>query len=146
MNMVFNNRGFGLKQMILFCAMLLVALFFAIFFTNQLMSEFKESFKEGLKEDISYDSIERKIESGAGYYMKNYYKDEVGTGTITILSDNLIKHDLLKNEDLVTSDEDNCKGYALVRKNTDGKLEITPYINCNNYVTKDYQSWRVGEY
>lgn len=110
------------------------------------MNGFEDNFKEAFKVDNTYDSIERKIGSGALSYINKYYKKEIGTGTITILSDNLVEHNIIKEKDLITSSNDNCIGYALVRKDNKGDLEITPYINCSNYVTKDYQSWRVGEY
>lgn len=142
--MKLNNQGWSLNQMILCCAILLIAFFFAIFFSMQLMREFGESFKESVTGKVTYATIERNIVNGANLYMEKYYKEEIGNGTITILTDNLIQYTLIKESDLITSDKDSCKGYALVRENNN-VLEIEPYITCSNYITKDFKEWRMGE-
>lgn len=131
--------------MILCCAILLISLFFAIFFSMQLMGEFGESFKESVTGKVTYATVERNVTNGALSYMEKYYKEEVGNGTITILTDNLIDYSLLKENDLVTTEKDICYGYALVRKNNKDTLGVSAYIKCNDYITKDFQEWRMGE-
>lgn len=131
--------------MILCSAILIIAFFFVVAFSMQLMNEFGPSFKESITGKVTYATIERNVTNATLSYMDKYYKNEVGTGTITILTDNLIEHNLLKDTDLVTSEKDNCRGYALVRKNNKEDLEVDVYITCNDYTTKDFQNWRMGE-
>lgn len=131
--------------MILCCAILLIALFLAVFFSMQLMEEFGESFKESITGKVTYATIERNVTNGALSYMEEYYKDELGNGTITILTDNLVRYDILKESDLVTTEKDICRGYALVKKNNKEDIDVSAYIKCNDYITKDFQEWRMGE-
>ncbi len=131
--------------MILCCAVILIAFFFAIFFCMQLMNAFGENFKESVTGKVTYATIERNIKNGALSYMEKYYENEVGNGTITVLADNLISYAILNENDLVTSENDVCRGYALVRKNNMETLNVDAYIKCNDYITKDFKEWRMGE-
>ena len=131
--------------MILCSAILIIAFFFVVAFSMQLMNEFGPSFKESITGKVTYATIERNVTNATLMYMDKYYKNEVGTGTITVLTENLVDYGLLKDMDLVTSEKDNCRGYALVRKNNKEDLEVDAYIMCNDYTTKDFQNWRMGE-
>ncbi len=143
--MKLNNHGFSLNQMLLCCAILLIALFIATFFSMQLMGEFGESFKETLTGKVTYATVERNVKNAALQYIETYYDREIGNGTITVLSSNLIKDTLLKESDMTTTDKDTCSGYALVRKNSKNTLDVKSYITCKDYTTKDFQEWRMGE-
>lgn len=143
--MKLNNHGWSLNQMLLCCSILLIALFFVVFFSMQLMNQFKYTFKEMITGKVTYRTIERNIKNGALQYMDKYYKDDIGIGTITVLTDNLIYYTILKEEDLVTTEKDTCRGYALVRKNSDNTLHVDSYILCSDYTTKGFQEWRMGE-
>lgn len=143
--MKLNNNGWCLNQMLLCSAIIGIALFFAVFFSMQLMDEFGESFKESITGKVTYATIERNIRNGALSYMEKYYKNEVGEGTISILTDNLIEYETLKESDLITSEKDVCKGYALVRKNNKNTLNVNAYILCNEYKTQEFKEWRMGE-
>lgn len=130
----------------IFCsAILLMALFFTIFFSMQLMDGIGDSFKENLTGKITYATIERNVTNGAMQYMDKYYDNELSSGTVTILTDNLIKYGILKEDDFITYEKDTCTGYALIRKNKENKLYSEPFIKCNNYLSKEFQNWRIGE-
>ncbi len=131
--------------MIFCCAIILIFLFVAVFFSIQFMNQFGESFKESVTGNVTYATIERNLEYGAEVYINEYYEEEIGSGTITILKDNLIYYGILKDNDFVTTEKDSCGGYALVRKSEEGTLRVDSYIKCNDYMTKDFQEWRMGE-
>lgn len=142
--MKLNNHGLGLKYMILYSVILILAFFFVVVFARQASDGFGDIFKENIKGNITYASIENHIEEVTLSYMKKYYKEEVGLGTITVTIDNLLKYQMLSESDLITSEKDICKGYALVKKES-GSLQAQSFIKCTNYETKDYQSWRIGD-
>lgn len=139
--MKLNNHGWGLNEMLIYCGILLFFLIVAIFFIIQLSN----SLGDALKDNVSYTMVEENIEEATASYMELYYKEDVGTGTITVTTDNLIKYNLLNLSSLKPTEEnESCKGYALV-KNQNDALVITPYIKCDNYESNGYQSWRLGE-
>lgn len=143
--MKLNNHGWSLQQMILCCAVIMIAFFFVIFFSQQLMNQFGETFKESVTGKVTYATIERNLEEGARTYINEYYEEEIGRGTITVLKENLIEYAILKENDFITAEQDVCDGYALIRKNNNDTLRIEPYIKCQNYITEDFQEWRIGE-
>lgn len=143
--MKLNNHGMGLKYLILYSAILIIAFLFVIFFGREFNDGLGDVFKSSIKGNVTYATIENNMKEATLSYMKKYYKEEVGLGTITITTDNLLKYQMLNESDLVTSEKDNCKGYALVKKNEEGNLNAESYIQCKNYETKNYQSWRIGE-
>ncbi len=132
--------------MILCCSVLLIALFFVVFFAMQFQKQFGDTFKESVTGKVTYSTIERNISNSALIYMREYYDNEIEHGTITITTNNLIEYEIMDEKDLFTSDNDVCTGYALVRKNKDNSLYSEAYITCQNYETKDFQQWRLGEY
>lgn len=144
--MKLNNHGWGLKQMIVYSAILLMALFITVFFSMQLTAAFNEPFQKSTLRNVTYSMIEENIVMATSSYMEKYYDSEIGSGTITVKTDNLILYGVLKEEDLVTSTKDICKGYSLVRKNIESGLKIDAYIKCSNYETSNYQNWRMGEF
>lgn len=142
--MILNNHGLALKYLIIYSVILVLAFLFVVFFSRQMSSCLGDVFKESIKGNITYSSIEETMSEKALSYMKKYYKEEVGLGTITITTDNLLKFQMLNESDLVTSENDICKGYVLIRKNN-GTLDSESFIKCTKYETKNYQSWRIGE-
>lgn len=143
--MVFNNHGWGLRQMILCSAIIVIALLFVVFYSSRLMDGLGDVFHDSIIEDITYASIEESISTAALTYADTYYENEIGSGTITVTTTNLIQYDLLEQTDLITSSNDTCQGYVLLRKDEDNDLNAEPYIQCTSYETNNYQSWRVGE-
>lgn len=145
MKMVFNNYGFGLKQFILYGAILMVALFFVSFFVSQLSDEFGDVFRNSITSGNTYSSLESNLSRSALIYMDEYYKSEIGLSTITVTTDNLIHYGIMYEKDLKIGTKDSCKGYALVKKETENSLIADAYIKCSKYETLNYQSWRLGE-
>ncbi len=130
--------------MIFLLFILLLALVAVVCFSKQLMDAFGPTFKEAVTGKVTYATIERNMSDASLKYMDKYYKNDVGAGTITILSSNLLEYHLLNESDCVTSENDTCTGYVLIRKNKDS-LVASPYVTCNDYETQGYQSWRMGE-
>ena len=143
--MKLSNHGWSINQMILCCSVLLIAFFFVVFFAMQLQKQFGDSFKESITGKVTYATIERNISVGSLAYIEEYYDNDVGNGTITITTDNLIEYAIIDDEDLITSEKDSCKGYALIRKNKDTSLYSEAFITCQDYTTKDFQHWRMGD-
>lgn len=130
--------------MLICCSVLLVALFVAAFFATRLMGGLGDSLKEMITGKVSYSTIEKNVKKGSLQYIETYYENQIGTGTITILTDNLIQNNILNEEDLTTTDGDVCRGYALVKREN-GYLVAVPYIKCSQYETEDFREWRMGE-
>lgn len=148
MDMKLNNKGWGLSDMIICSAILIIALFFIVFYAFQFTKEKKvETTKptsDPVQETITYPTIENSIREASLNYMDKYYYDDIGSGVITIPVSNLLYNHLLEESDLITSDKDTCDGYALVyKKNQD--YEVEAYIKCAHYTTKEFQDWRIGE-
>lgn len=143
--MKLNNHGWGLNEMLIYCGILLFFLMVAIFFIVQLSNSLGDTFKSSVSGDITYSMVEENIKSATSSYIEKYYKEDIGTGTITVSVDNLLKYDMLSESSIKPTDEKNaCKGYALVKKENN-ELIIDSYIKCDNYETDNYQAWRIGE-
>ena len=143
--MKLNNRGWGLNQMLILCAILLMFLMVAVFFIVQLSDSLGDVFQESIVGGLSYTTVEENIEYATEDYMEKYYEYEIGTGTITVTVDNLLKYDMIKDINLKPGEEaDSCTGYSLVEKKKE-KLIINAYIKCSDYETDGYQAWRLGE-
>ncbi len=140
-----NKHGWALNQMILYGAILLVALFFVSFFASQLSDEFGDVFKNSITSGNTYSSIESDLSSAALTYMEKYYKSEIGLGTITVTTDNLMRYGILHEMDLEVGTKDSCEGYVLVKKEKEDTLKADAFITCAKYETENYQSWRLGE-
>jgi len=143
--MKLNNHGWGLNEMLIYCGILLFFLMIAIFFIIQLSNSLGDTFKNSITGGITYSMVEENVCNATFGYIEKYYNEEIGTGTITVSVDNLLKYDMLSKASLKPMDEDNyCNGYALV-KNLNDELVIDSYIKCDNYETDNYQAWRIGE-
>ena len=136
-----NRLGFGLKELIVYSAILFIALLFVVYNTKTLTKEFKEINRK----EITYPVIEDSIKEATLKYFDKFYKEEIGGGTITVTSSNLVKYHLLKDEDMITDQKDYCKGYGLIYRNRNNEIEVRPFIHCDSYETKGYQSWSLGE-
>ena len=143
--MKLNNRGWGLNQMLILCAILIFFLMVAVFFIVQLSESLGDVFQDSIMGQVSYTVVEENIEKATKDYMDKYYEYEIGTGTITVTVDNLLKYEMIKSINLKPSEEeDSCTGYSLVEKKN-STLVVEAYIKCSNYETNGYQSWRLGE-
>ncbi len=146
--MKLNNHGWGLREMLLYCGILLLFLCIAVFFIIQAskgLEDIGESNNAIVEEEVSYSEIEENVKDASLLYVDAYYEEGIKTGTITITTDNLKKFNMLSIDDLIPVGEKNsCNGYSLV-KNEDNSLVVSAYIKCSNYETNGYQSWRLGE-
>ena len=135
--MKLNNHGWSMKEMIIFCSILLVFLLIAVFNIMRLYhglnsNEDKNSSTNTSVEEIyTYEDLEEKLlDAGLDYY--NEYSEPED---IKITTDQLIKKKLLRSSDLKPEGEKNeCKGYVLF----EGE-EPLAYIKCQNYKTSGYK-------
>ena len=140
-----NNHGWGLNEMLIYCGVLLFFLMIAIFFIIQLSNSLGDTFKSSITGGITYSMVEDNVENATASYIEKYYNKEIGTGTITVMVDNLLKYNMLSESSLKPMDEDDaCGGYALVKKENE-EIVIRSYIKCSKYKSEDYESWRIGE-
>ncbi|MCI9280376.1 MAG: hypothetical protein HFJ02_06235 [Bacilli bacterium] len=139
--MMHNNSGFGLKELIMYGALLFIALLFVVYNTETLTKEFKEINRK----EVTYPMIENSLKEATLKYFNKYYKEEIGGGTITVTASNLIKYHLLDDNEMFTDQKDYCEGYSLIYRNRNNEIEVHPFIHCDSYETKGYQSWRLGE-
>ena len=134
-----NKNGWGFSSYIIGSSILLLALLVATF----LIIRFYNSLKS--INGTSYQDIEETLDSKSLRYIDEYYKKEINSGVIVISTSKLLDNDLIKNSDLIETDNnDRCKGYSLIRKNDEGELTSESFIKCKNYTTEGYQSWRVS--
>lgn len=140
--MKLNNRGWGLGQMLVCCGILLFVLLVAVIMIRQLYNSLGYNFKDSLTNISTSSEVENIIENASLKYIADYYKKEIGTGTITITVDNLKKDKYLTNSDINVNGS-NCDGYSLVTKDSEG-IKADAYITCDGYTTNGFQKWRLG--
>lgn len=142
--MKLNNHGWSLTGMLFCCAVILIALLIATFFSIRLAKDLK-MLEDAQTEKITPEVAEAKIKDAALKYIESYYKEEIGSGTITVLASNLITENFLRKSDMIINENDVCNGYALIKKDVENNIEVKPYIKCSKYETKDFKKWRMGE-
>ena len=137
-----NNHGWGFRSYIIASGVLLIALIIATFLIMRMYSALP-NLETAVNGEITYKSIESDIERYAHNYITDYYIGDIGTGVVTITTKQLMDKGFLEKKDLITTNNDKCKGYALVRKNSNDELEEEAYIRCSDYETSGYKSWRL---
>lgn len=143
--MKLNNHGWGLNQMLIYCAIILFFLMISVFFIIQLSNALGDTIKKNVINENTYSDIENIISSAAVDYIEKYYENDLSIGTVTVPTKNLLHYNLITESRLVTTPgNDECYGYALVKKEAD-ELTSHSYIKCSNYETNGFQSWRLGE-
>lgn len=138
-----NNHGLSITKMIIYSAILIIALLFVIRIARQVEENFSANLKEAVKGKITYEIVENTIEEKAVEYIDKYYKNVIGFGTITVTTESLLKHQLLNKIDLQTDNSDTCIGYALVKKDAEENIKADAFIACEQYKTKEFQEWRM---
>ncbi|MBO4245201.1 MAG: hypothetical protein J5892_00465 [Bacilli bacterium] len=109
--MKLNNHGWGLAEMLLLIALLLVFLLIAIFYIARLYNGFAK------------DNTSNNVEAAVNEYLYDKF------GTYDAPYDIMLSLEKLKEEtDLNIAN--NCVGYVLV-KNVDGKTVIKNNITCD---------------
>jgi len=129
--MILNNKGWGLKEMLFFSAILFFCLLVVVFLINNLYSSIEENMSTNNHQTSSennYEKVERNLAQAAKRYYK-IHKDEIGE---IIISDELIEENYLTVEKM-TVDNDICEGYVLIEDN-----EYSPFITCASYETEGY--------
>lgn len=151
--MKLDNRGWGLREMLIYSSILLLFLLIASFRMSALYNDInstkdepetfveeKNSSEKGSSEKSSYDlkyyyDYEDKMIQATREYLKMHeYNVEVQTLKIDLST--LIDLDLI--DKLYDKDSNvRCEGYVMVTFESD-KDVIKPYLMCDDYVTKGY--------
>lgn len=130
--MSLNNRGWGLKEMLLLSSIILVAVFVAAIMINNLYKDLDITLKgntstnQNTKEN--YTTIERNLLNAAKKYARENELEEEDF----IYSDTLVDEGYLTLSKM-TANDDVCDGYV-EKKNTSYKA----YISCSSYETDGY--------
>ncbi len=123
--MLWNNHGWGLREMLFLCAILLFFVLIVAVLVSQLYGNLERNTRDNEK-NSSYAHVETLLKNAA----RKYVKKTNDTSSI-ILSDDLIS-EYISLEDL-TVNNDICEGYVVYENNT-----YTPYISCAHYETEGY--------
>ena len=138
-----NKNGWGFRTFIIAGAVLFIALLITTFFIIRLYSSLP-NLSGFLSETLTYQDIEMNLDDNALRYIDEYYIQEISNGVIVVSTDNLIKYGIIEKKDLIeTENNDLCSGYSLIKKENE-KLTSKSYIECSNYISEGYQSWRVS--
>lgn len=139
MNYKYKN-GWSMSEMIGLMAVLffffLVAIILIIAFYHSIDKEVKT--KEGVNE-MTYSETEEALESAAMRYMQNKYENVENVST-TVLT----KKQLVKMGYIIRPIHIKCNGYAIASI-SDGIVDAKGYIDCGDYETQGYESWRLDE-
>ena len=134
-----NEKGFGLRDVLVFLAIVFVCILISMFIFKRTFTELFDSTKN--YNDETYESIEKDLESIGKTYTDNYYGkilENGDSGVITIRDmqgENLLAvvRDI-KDERII------CSGYVTFSK-ANGFTNYKTYLKCgDNYQTKGYNS------
>lgn len=140
--MKLDKRGWSLQEMLVLMGLLFLALLVSAFYVMRLYSSFDKGLSGPAK---TYEDVENIIEERAKQYIRDYYKEEIGNGTITIKVDSLIEKGIMTQKDATpTKSKSACNGYVLVKRDYNEILNYDGYIFCDGYQTEGYQEWRLG--
>ena len=138
-----NNKGWGLFELIIGIAIILVFLFIAVFYSlrlNRILQNGSVDNNNNIKEEIDKDYYVLKqsdIMDACNRYIRN---EDVGIVTDYYtkisLAEMVNKGYISRIYDRKTKNE--CIGYALVDKDYDNVLDIKAYLKCDSYETKGY--------
>ncbi len=135
--MYLNNKGWGLKEMILLSCVILVAVFVAAIMINNLYKDLdmningnntSNTSNSSQNKDEKYATIERNLLGAARKYAReNELEDEEIIDSDTLIDEGYLTLSKMTNED------DTCEGYV-TKQNSSYKA----YISCESYETKGY--------
>ena len=131
-----NNGGWGLRIMLVFCA--IISLFFL--FSTNVVGKALDQFisKKEIKEEITYFDLEFKMKNSAKKYIKNTYTDIENDTKIPVKLSTLINYYYLAPiKDIYT--EEACNGYVMYIKEEDD-IKYKPYLKCSGYKTNGYDA------
>ena len=117
-----NNHGWGLRDMIIFSSIIIIALALVYMLISNLYKEL-----EGPQETESYQNIEKNLVNAA----KKYFSIRIHSDSNMVVSEGLIDEKLISEKKL-SLNGDVCTGYVLKEET------LKAYISCNNYETEGY--------
>ena len=125
-----NNQGWGLREMLFFSGILLLAVIVVAILVNTLYNDLSSSLPNNAsdKNASTYEQVEENLANAA----KRYYRAHQEEAGDLIVSEDLIEENYITVQKL-TVNNDICDGYVLVEDDV-----FTPYITCTNYETEGY--------
>lgn len=158
--MKLSNKGFGLRDMIIYTSVLLLFLLFAVYSIDSLHKTLEEDNKEAAQEyqeSIKNNSDEIEEENSTkdepvNYSYYNTLEELLERSTLNYMND--YPFDLSMSIEKVTSDtlinlgymsvmkdqfgNSTCQGYSNVFQDENMEYVIHSFISCDNYVTEGY--------
>lgn len=146
-----NNEGWGLRVMLLFVALLCIALMISIYLIQKNFSFLladnpskninnNNNINENVIVKKTYSGIEKEMVASAKKYIKKVYNDNADEADFL-----KIKVSSMQSEGLLGTINDIkdkvivCSGYVACRKEGDNSLSYEPYLKCGDkYTTKGY--------
>lgn len=147
--MKLDNRGWGLREMLIYSSILLIFLLIAAFRISTLYNDVESTKHDDEIEETDlkdnkdvydlqyyYDYEDEMVEATRTYlsnpdYNAPHISDELKLNLLTLIDLDLINRLYDKNSTA------SCEGYIMVTL-VDGKQAIQPYLLCRDYVTKGY--------
>ena len=149
-----NNEGWGLRIMLLFVAILCIALMISIYLIQENFSfmladdPYKVKEKDNINENVTvkktYSGIEKEMVASAKKYVKKIYNDNPEEADfLKIKVSSLQKEGLLGTINDIKDNDIVCSGYVSCRKDEVNSLSYEAYLKCGKkYTTKGY----IGRY
>ena len=137
-----NEKGFGLKDVFIFLAIIALALLISmVIYRKTFMQLFYSSGSVTDKESETYYSIEKDLEKSAHTYTDNYYYkilEDGDEGYVTIRD--MQDKNLLKVVRDINDHNVICSGYVYFKK-VGGVTDYKTYLKCgDNYETDGYKA------
>lgn len=146
-----NNRGWGLSTMLIFCAILGIAIVFVAIMVDQNFGDGKSSSNKkpntnqkpntGGKPNTAgtYPELESMVVAATKKYQEKYYsKDLLENDNMVVSITSLIKEGYMKQIHDIKNTSISCSGYGTFIK-INGNVEYHAYIKCgSNYETTGY--------
>lgn len=121
-----NNKGWGMKEMIIISLILFICLFIASYYIYVLYNRLISN------DNSEYYTLEVKLKNAASKYIIDYNVNTNDPIAITL-------SELRKKRYILIFEDDNsnaCDGYVLIKN-----YDYTPYITCNDYTTDGYYNY-----
>lgn len=124
-----NKNGWGLNEMIIFCAIIVGFLILVVILVNNLYKGLQNDTSVPTKKSYTYSEVENNLKNAAKKY-HNLYEDIELIEANDLLIENLI------NDDKLTplGEKSPCDGYVIVETAN----VLKSYISCEKYETKGY--------